>query len=64
MANAGREGGIQYINYMSATLEDIKKVIHCVEVGKKKPDMNKQSLSTLLYFFCILFYFFVTTDFV
>lgn len=28
-----------------------RKSFHCVEVGENKPDMNKQFLSTLLYFF-------------
>lgn len=30
-----------------------RKSFHCVEVEKKKPHMNKQFLSTLLYFLCI-----------
>lgn len=38
-----------------------RKSFHCVEIEeKKKPDMNKHFLSTLLSFFK----FFVTTDFV
>ena len=53
MGNA-EEGGIHYINYMSATLEDIKKFIserrerEREEKEKKKADMNKQFLLTLL----------------